>query len=89
MKSDSLPIEYTKDGLKCSDGSHLKGDIIVFATGFVLDMLKAVENIFGQKIASQVEEFWGLDEEGEIKGAFKPTGRKLRNSRSKKGRQSS
>ncbi|KAJ5154649.1 Flavin-containing monooxygenase [Penicillium coprophilum] len=74
VKSDALPTEYTKDGLRCSDGDHLKSDIIVFATGFVYDMQKTVGKFFGEEIASQVDGFWGLDEEGELKGAFKPTG---------------
>jgi hypothetical protein len=35
-----------------------------------------VEELFGSKIAAQVDDFYTLDAEGELKGAFKPTGRK-------------
>jgi hypothetical protein len=76
MKSDSLPVSWTEDGLICSDGSHLKADVVVFATGFVCDLKLIVAELFGPQVAMQLEDFWGLDEEGEIKGAFKPTGRK-------------
>jgi hypothetical protein len=76
MKSDSLPVSWTENGLLCSDGSHLKADVVVFATGFVCDLKLVVAELFGSEVAIQLEDFWGLDEEGEIKGAFKPTGRK-------------
>ena len=36
-----------------------------------------VEEIFGPEIAEQMGDFWTLDKEGEIKGAFKPCGRRL------------
>jgi hypothetical protein len=36
-----------------------------------------VEEIFGPKIAEQMGDFWTVDKEGEIKGAFKPCGRRL------------
>lgn len=57
------------------DGTHLKADIIVFATGFVGNMRLQVNQLFGSAIGDQVGDFWGLDDEGELKGAFKPTGR--------------
>ena len=76
MKSDSLPVAYTEDGLLFSNGDHLKADVIVFATGFVGNLRLVVADIFGPEVGSQVEDFWGLDDEGEIRGAFKPSGRK-------------
>ena len=36
-----------------------------------------VEELFGKEISAQVDDFYGLDAEGELKGAFKPTGRKF------------
>ena len=36
-----------------------------------------VEEIFGPEVAEQMGDFWTLDKEGEVKGAFKPCGRKL------------
>jgi hypothetical protein len=48
----------------------------VFATGFVGNMRRQVDQLFGAEIGEQVGDYWTLDEEGELKGAFKPTGRK-------------
>lgn len=77
VKSDALPVKYVKDGLIFSNGTHLKADVIVFATGFVGNMRRQVEQMFGTKVGDRVGDFWGLDEEGELKGAFKPGGRKF------------
>lgn len=33
------------------------------------------QEIFGDEVAEQMGDFWGLDKYGEIKGAFKPCGR--------------
>ncbi|KAI1990494.1 hypothetical protein LOZ53_001575 [Ophidiomyces ophidiicola] len=74
MKSDSLITAYTEDGLAFSDGSELKADVIVFTTGFVGTIRDDVAKYLGKEIASQVDEYWGLDPEGEIRGAYKPTG---------------
>ena len=59
-----------------SDGTEVAADVVVFCTGFVGDMRGNVEQIFGKSVADEVGEFWGLDEEGEIKGAYKRSGRK-------------
>jgi hypothetical protein len=75
MKSDSLPVRYTSDGLEFADGSHLKADVIVFATGFKSNMRYLVQDIFGQEIAGQMGDFWSLDKEGELKGFAKSSGR--------------
>jgi cation diffusion facilitator CzcD-associated flavoprotein CzcO len=75
MKSNALPTRYTSDGLELSDGSHIKADVIVFATGFDGNMQHLVEEIFGSEIARQMGQYWSLDAEGEIKGAYKPCGR--------------
>jgi hypothetical protein len=76
MKTDALPTRYTEDGLDFSDGSHLKADVIVFATGFKGNMQYLVEEIFGPDIAEQMGPYWGLDNQGELKGAYKSCGRK-------------
>ena len=74
MKSDATPIGYTSNGLEFSDGTEIPADLIVFTTGFV-NMRKEIAPIVGEEIAEQLEEFWGVDREGEILGAFKPSGR--------------
>ena len=79
MKTDSMPVRYVEDGLICANGDHLKADVVVFATGFVGNMKIIVAELLGYDIASQIEDFWGLDEEGETRGAFKPSGREFSN----------
>ena len=61
-----------------SDGQEIKADLIVFATGFVGSMKVSIYEILGAEVADCIDDFWGIDDEGEIKGAFKPTGRKWR-----------
>lgn len=36
-----------------------------------------VQDIFGDEVAELMGDYWGLDREGELKGAFKPCGRKF------------
>lgn len=77
VKSDALPTRYTKNGLLFSDGTELPCDALVFATGFKGNMRYLAQEIFGDEVAAQMGDFWGLDKYGEIKGAFKPCGRKF------------
>ena len=77
MKSDALPTHYTPDGLAFDDGSEIKADVVVFTTGFVGNLRDMVGAIVGPEIHAQLEDFCGVDREGEILGAWKPTGRKF------------
>ncbi|OQU93665.1 hypothetical protein CLAIMM_00145 [Cladophialophora immunda] len=74
VKSDALPTCYTEDGLRFSDGTEIQADLIVYATGFVGNIRQTVYETLGDEIADQVEDFWGLNNEGELLGAFKPSG---------------
>ncbi|MCJ1304388.1 hypothetical protein MMC08_007200 [Hypocenomyce scalaris] len=74
VKSDALPVHYTEEGLMFNDGRELKADVIVFATGFVGTMKDTIREMLGSEVADRVEDFWGINEEGELKGAFKPSG---------------
>ena len=76
MKSDALPVSYTRTGLLFSDGTEISADFIVFCTGFAGNMRTDVWNLFGSDVPDKVDDFWTLDNEGELKGAFKPPGRK-------------
>ena len=76
MKSGSLPTHYTSDGLAFEDGTELKGDIIVFTTGFIQNMRQIAGQILGPEVEDQLEDFWGVDAEGELRGAFKHAGRR-------------
>lgn len=79
MKSKVIPIAYTPTGLELSDGSQLDADVIVFCTGFEGNMRTTAASIVGDDIADRLEDFFGVDEEGEIRGAWKPMNCKLSN----------
>lgn len=76
VKSGSLPVRYTPSGLQFDDGTTLDADLVVFATGFQMDMRPVIEKLLGREVASQIESFWGLNEEGEINGECRPLQRK-------------
>lgn len=76
VKSDAQPVEYTDKGLKFSDGSEVEADLIVFATGFLGNVRRLVGSLLGSEVEEKIEDFWGLNPEGELYAAFKPSGRK-------------
>jgi hypothetical protein len=70
-----VPIDgFTPDGLRFADGSELKSDVIVVATGQDHDYRNQVATIVGKDMAGRLGEFWGLDEEGEMRNVMKPAG---------------
>ncbi|KAK5192411.1 hypothetical protein LTR99_010461 [Exophiala xenobiotica] len=71
MKAGALPTHYTRTGLAFSDGTEIPADVIIFSTGFVGNVRTDVGQIFGKEIASRADDFWTLDEEGELKGVYK------------------
>lgn len=77
MKSDAKAIAFTETGLEFDDGSTLDADVIVVATGFEGNMRLAAEGIVGEEIGAKLEDWWGVDKEGELRGAWKPIGREL------------
>jgi 2-polyprenyl-6-methoxyphenol hydroxylase-like FAD-dependent oxidoreductase len=76
VRSGVFPTSYTDTGLLLNDGTSLDADVIVWATGFKSNTRQEVQDYFGDSVAAQVEDYWGVDGEGEIRGAFKPCGRK-------------
>ena len=54
----------------------LDADVIVFSTGFEGNLREALIPILGDDVASRLNDWWGIDEEGELRGAYKPSGRK-------------
>lgn len=75
MKSDAMPVRYGERSLIFSDGTEIQADVIVFTTGFVGNLRQHVASILGPEVAARSEDCFGLNEEGEILGAFKPNGR--------------
>ncbi|KAL0581362.1 hypothetical protein V5O48_000626 [Marasmius crinis-equi] len=56
-----------------TDGSSLQADAVIFATGyeFIRDVMKKT---FGSETIDRTTPVWGLDEEGEFRGSYRPTG---------------
>lgn len=75
MKGDSLVSSWTEDGLKFEDGTELKADVVVMCTGYNHDFRPVAEKLVGRENADLMDEFFGLDEEGEIRGAFRQNAR--------------
>lgn len=73
MKSDSLIKRFTQSGIEFEDGSTLTADAVICATGYG-DAAAPVRNICGAGIASRLKPLWGLDEEGEVPGLWRPSG---------------
>ncbi|MCE0764564.1 NAD(P)/FAD-dependent oxidoreductase [Pseudonocardia kujensis] len=64
---------FEPDGVVLTDGRKLAADLVVLATGY--DTLRdQVTSLFGPAVSGQVKDAWGLDEEGELNGTWRPTG---------------
>ncbi len=78
IKVRTTPVKgLTEDGLLFDDGTELGADLIVLCTGFNHVFRNDVARIVGTEIAEQMDEFWGTDAEGELRGHAKPAGREL------------
>ncbi|KAL7953456.1 FAD/NAD(P)-binding domain-containing protein [Trichoderma compactum] len=64
---------FTPEGLLLADGSELKADIIIMATGYQT-MHSTAKKLFGDKVASRLGKDWGLNEEGEISSIWRYSG---------------
>ena len=75
VKSGVALKGLAETGLEFADGSTLDADVVVVATGFETNMRLAVKNIVGDEIGENLDDWWGLDREGELRGGWKPIGR--------------
>ncbi|KAM0254553.1 hypothetical protein ACHAQJ_006659 [Trichoderma viride] len=64
---------FTPDGLLLADGSELKADIVILATGYQT-MRSTAQTLFGDKVASRLGKVWDLDEEGELNSIWRYSG---------------
>ncbi|ODV95007.1 hypothetical protein PACTADRAFT_81553 [Pachysolen tannophilus NRRL Y-2460] len=65
---------FTEDGVIFKDGSRIDNvSIVVLATGYS-NMRNTAEKIFGEKVASKLNEIWGLDNEGEFRAIYRYSG---------------
>ncbi|KAF5236821.1 hypothetical protein FANTH_11113 [Fusarium anthophilum] len=77
MKSDALLEAFTESGLAFSDGSHLPADVVVFCTGFANEYRNEAIKFVGPESGPMMDDYWYLDSEGELRGAFKKQGRRF------------
>jgi len=75
MKNDSLVKEWTTEGLRFEDGSEIKADLIVLCTGFEHDFRGIAAAVVGQEAADAMDNTFGVDPEGELRGVYKLAGR--------------
>jgi len=73
LKNNSTIKEFTETGLRFEDGSTLDADLVVLATGFG-DYRDGFRKILGKELGGQVKQIWGLDGEGEPRGAWRDVG---------------
>ncbi|KAI0055332.1 FAD/NAD(P)-binding domain-containing protein [Artomyces pyxidatus] len=73
LKNDSQITRFTRTGLEFDNGSTLDADAVVFATGYgdARDPLRA---ILGDAVGDKLKPIWGLNDEGEINGAWRDMG---------------
>ncbi|KAL7783623.1 hypothetical protein V8C37DRAFT_396941 [Trichoderma ceciliae] len=64
---------FTADGLLLADGSELKADIVIMATGYQT-MHSTAHKLFGDKVASRLGKVWDLNEEGEVNSIWRYSG---------------
>lgn len=76
IKVKSQPIKgLYAEGLELEDGSQIPADLIVLATGFSHDFRAQAAKIIGKEAAGRMDEFGGLDREGEMRGFARFSGR--------------
>lgn len=74
VKANVEVAALTQSGLRLSDGSRLDADAVVWCTGFAdRDARGVAAGVIGD-LAHQLEQTWGIDEEGEIRGLWKRSG---------------
>jgi putative flavoprotein involved in K+ transport len=63
----------TATGVVLDSGREVEADLVVLATGFK-SMRESARRIFGDAVADRCGEVWGLDDEGELRSVWRPSG---------------
>ncbi|CEP23044.1 FMO4 [Cyberlindnera jadinii] len=65
---------FTETGVELNDGSVIDNlDIVVKATGYS-NMKDTARDVFGHKVSDKLNPVWNLDEEGEFRSIWRPSG---------------
>ncbi|KAI0774161.1 dimethylaniline monooxygenase (N-oxide-forming) [Fomes fomentarius] len=73
VKSGISVDKFTEQSVLLSDGSELEADAVIFATGYT-NMRDSNAELFGEEVIRQTDQVYGIDEEGEIRGSYRPSG---------------
>lgn len=73
VKQGQELVEVLPHGVRFADGTELEADEVVFATGYE-NMRTQARNIFGDELADRVQDIWGWDAEGELRGIWRDSG---------------
>ncbi|CAM1507628.1 Fc.00g072690.m01.CDS01 [Cosmosporella sp. VM-42] len=65
--------QLTSNGLILSNGTELKADIVVLATGYHT-MRSTAQALFGDSVTSRLGKVWDLNEEGEVNAMWRQSG---------------
>ncbi|KAJ7288604.1 FAD/NAD-P-binding domain-containing protein [Mycena rebaudengoi] len=73
IKQDVEIARFTPDSVVFTDGASLQVDAVIYATSYesIRDTLR---QLFGDATIDQTGPLWGVDEEGELKGCYRPSG---------------
>ncbi|KAH8113515.1 dimethylaniline monooxygenase [Phellopilus nigrolimitatus] len=63
----------TPTGVVFADGSEQEADAIILATGW-RPVREKLRRIFGRDVIDHTSELWGVDEGGELRAGYKPSG---------------
>jgi cation diffusion facilitator CzcD-associated flavoprotein CzcO len=63
----------TATGVVLDSGREIDADLVVLATGFK-NMRESARRIFGDAVADRCGDVWGLDDEGELRSMWRPSG---------------
>ncbi|KIP03530.1 hypothetical protein PHLGIDRAFT_110740 [Phlebiopsis gigantea 11061_1 CR5-6] len=73
LKNGTHIERFTDKGLKFEDGSEIEADVVIFATGLG-DARDPIRSIIGEEEGRKLTPIWGLNEEGEIRTAWREIG---------------
>lgn len=77
IKNDARLTGFSETGLRFDDGSALDADVVVLCTGFQGNMKDEAIRIVGEEIGSQLADYLGIDEAGDLRGVWTDTGREF------------
>ena len=73
LKSGPQIKTFTETGVLFDDGSTLDADVFLFATGYG-DARGPMRDILGPELGKKIPPIWGLDDDGEVRTAWKEMG---------------